>query len=269
MDMDRRGRAFWEVMSSSLGEDFRFPVLEVFVVLFVLGTFVLVNISGIGDQFVTSESAVAFGLVHSMAGMPVFVISLLILKSVALGLGNDLDKGLIQTYFSYPIGRKSFLVARVISSLVLVLVLFTGIQIMSFYLMAPEVVERYPGTILLSYAALLGYPILVGALALIVTLLLRRGTLALISGLLIYFASTLLTPISMFVAMGSDSSIPLKALAVFTPSLALQRHYSGGFPEGLWAPSLAECHLYVMACYAMVAGILILAFSFFEKRFQL
>jgi len=43
-----KGKPFLEVLSSALHEDYRFPILEIFAFLYVLGTFALVNIGSLG-----------------------------------------------------------------------------------------------------------------------------------------------------------------------------------------------------------------------------
>ena len=97
-----KGKPFLEVLSSAIHEDYRFPFLEIFAFLYALGTFVLANFTmGMAFQNTTNE-AVAFTVTTSLISGSLIVFIILVLKNVAYGLGSDLEKGIIQTYFSYP-----------------------------------------------------------------------------------------------------------------------------------------------------------------------
>ncbi len=100
-----------EVLALSLKEDYRFPVLEIFAFFYTIATifFVNANLSGMGTQFIKSEECLAFNLVEVLSGLPLFFILVLIVKNIAFGLGNDLEKGTMQTYLMYPLSRKSLL----------------------------------------------------------------------------------------------------------------------------------------------------------------
>lgn len=94
-----KGRPFLEVFASALNEDYRFPILEIFAFLYALGTFA---ITGVTTQFAQSGEAYVYGLINSLSGFPLFIFIILVFKNVAYGLGSDLEKGVIQTFFSYP-----------------------------------------------------------------------------------------------------------------------------------------------------------------------
>lgn len=109
MDETKKGSAFLEIFASTLQQDYRFPILEIFAFLYTLGTFIFVSfgrISGVMDE------RTAFQLVTSLMGLPMFIFIILIFKNIAYGLGNDLEKGTIQTFFSYPLKRRSILTAK-------------------------------------------------------------------------------------------------------------------------------------------------------------
>jgi hypothetical protein len=103
---EKKGKPFLEVFSATLQEDYRFPVLEVFAFLYVIGTFALASFGSISFVSQTSLKAYsAFTLVNSIAGITSFstlILLVLVLKNVAYGFGSDLERGTIQTYFSYP-----------------------------------------------------------------------------------------------------------------------------------------------------------------------
>ncbi len=264
-----RYRSFLEVFASSLNEDFHFPILEVFVFLYALGTFVFANMTGMLGQFITSGEAVAYGLVSSLTGFPLFIFVILILKNVAYGLGNDIERGVIRTFLSYPLSRRMLLTAKILSSIVIPLLLLLGIQVSALLILAPDVVMPYMNTVLLSYAAILCHPLLIAALTLIFTLLLKKGGIALITGIILYFMFGIFSGLVMFLAGALNSSLPLKVFAIINPALPLQRYYVRGMPGGVWTPTLNEVLLYVSAGYIIVALTFMFGYLYFERRLEL
>lgn len=266
-------RAFLEFLTYSLSEEYRFPVLELFAFLYVLGAFAFASLSGLADQFVTSENGVAFALINSMTGLPVFILVTLMAKNIAFGLGSDLEKGTVQTFLAYPIRRRSFLAARVLPSAAAGVLLFLGTQVFALLILVPDVLFHNTGIVLFAYGAVLGYPLFVVALALISVLLSRQGSIAVVVAVMLYFVSGVVTPILVAVCSGAGSQLPLKACALVNPFLALQQHFRGMVGTNLagieyWSPSLNEAFSYLAACYALVALIVAAGFLYFERRLQ-
>ncbi len=259
---------FLEVLASSVKEDYRFPILEIFAFLYTLATFVFASISGIGEQYVVSKNAVAFGLIYSLTRLTLVILTILMLKNIAYGLGKDLNNGLMQTYLAYPLKRRSFLAAKLFSSLGIALLLFVGIQLVGLFILSPDILSEKIDIVLVSYAGVLGNPLFIVSLALILSLFLKSGSSALLLGMIAYFASGILTLLVQVMAMVTSSSLPLKVLAVVDPVVALQRHYTGGFPEELWVPTLNGALMYVGACYALVTLVFIAGFLYFERRLE-
>ncbi len=267
----RKGRPFIEVLSSSLNEDYRFPILEILVVLYALGTFVFAGFLGTAGHLVTSEEAVAFSLVNSLTGLPVFILVVLMLKNIAYGFGNELEKGVFQTYLSYPMKRSSLLTAKLGSSLGVALLFFLGIQVFALFIMAPDVISPYLGTVLLGYAAILCYPLLVVGVVLILTMLLKRGSSALIAGIVLYFASGILSGLLSLGGEAPGSGLTVRAFAIIHPTLALQRYYTPGLfgsAQEIWIPELGEAILYVGAGYGLVATAFVLGYVYFSRRLE-
>ncbi|MCW4052105.1 MAG: ABC transporter permease subunit [Candidatus Bathyarchaeota archaeon] len=269
-----KGKPFLEVLASALNEDYKFPILEVFALLYTLGTFVFANFAGIGAHYAKPGESVAFSLVNSLAGgafgaagLPVLILVILIMKNIAYGLGNDLDKGIIQTFLSYPLKRRLLLTAKLLSSLGVALLLFIAIQLFALSILAPEIVSPYIGTVLLTFAAVLSYPLLVASLVLAITLFLKRGNTALIVGIVLYFASGMIPNLLGFAASAMGSNLPLKAYAIIDPNVALTRHYITG--GELWTPTFNEALLYIGASYALVISIFIVGYLYFERRLEI
>lgn len=266
-----KGRPFLEIFTYALDEDYRFPILEIFAFLFALGTFVFADFALYGQ---TGE-AQAYSLVSTLCGFPLlFIFVVLILKNVAYGLGSDLDRGVMQTLFSYPLKRRYILTAKLLSGLGIALLLFLGIQIFGLFLLAPNVILTYPGTVFLTYAAQLCSPaLLLAGLVLLLTLRLKRGGLALIIGVVLLFAGLVVSGLVTSIAYGTGSDVILKIWAVIDPNLALQTYYyhmgAVGFASGTWVPTFSEVLLYLGAGYLIVAATFIAGYAYFDRRLEI
>jgi ABC-type transport system involved in multi-copper enzyme maturation permease subunit len=270
-----KGKPFLEVLASAIHEDYRFPFLELFAFFYILGTFALSSFTGsVSSANVTTDEAVAYSIANSLISGSLIVFMLLIFKNIAYGLGNELEKGIIQTYFSYPLKRRGILTAKLLSAIGVALLLFLGIQISALYILAPDVVSPQLGTVILTYVASLSYPLLISAIMLLLTLKLRRGGIGLVVGIVLYFAISIVALIAFFVAVASESPIFLQILSVISPTYALQYHYGGlsGVSTSLsvpWAPTLSEALLYIGASYVLVASLFALGYIYFSRRLNL
>jgi len=270
----RRGRPFLEIFTYVFDEDYRLPILEVFAFLFALGTFVFVDFAGGYER--TGET-MAYSLVNTLCQFPLmFILVVLILKNVAYGLGSDLDRGVMQTLFSYPLKRRYILTARLLSSLGIAVVLFLGIQIFGLFLLAPDIMATYSNTVFLTYAAHLCSPaLLLAGLILLLTLRLKRGGLALIIGVILFLAGLIFSQEVTYIAYVTDSDVLLKIWAVINPNSALQAYYynmgASGFLFGgeSWVPSFSEVLLYLVTGYLIVAAIFIVGYIYFDRKLEI
>jgi len=267
-----KGRPFLEVFTYALDEDYRLPILEVFAFLFALGTFVFVDFAGVYDR--TGETF-AYSLVSTLCGFPLlFIFVVLILKNVAYGLGSDFDRGVMQTFFLYPLKRRRILTARLLSGLGIAVLLFLGIQVFALFLLAPDIMATYSGTVFLAYAANLCSPaLLLAGLVLLLTLQLKRGGLALIIGVVLFFAGLIVSGFVGSIAYGTGSDLSLKIWAVINPNSALQAYYyhagTSLFASESWVPSFSEVLLYLGAGYLLVAAIFIVGYIYFDRRLEI
>ncbi len=266
-----KGKPFLEIFASALHEDYRFPTLEIFAFLYTLGTFVYASFgSYLAPQTVLDES-VAYTLTSSILGLPLFVFIILIFKNVAYGLGSDLEKGIIQSYLSYPLKRWAILTAKLLSAIAIALILFLTIQIAALYVLAPDIVSPYFGTVLLTYGATLSPSLFLTGIVLLVTLVVRKGGLALVVGIVLFFAMNIIGAIAMSVASITGSLLALQILAVISPTSVLSQYYSASVPSGgeLWTPTFSEILLYIGASYVIVAFLFFLGYYYFSKRLGL
>jgi len=189
--------------------------------------------------------------------------------NIAYGLGNDIEKGVIQTLLSYPLKRRSILTAKLLSALGIALLLFLGMQMFALFLLAPEIISHYFNTVLLSYLANLSNAFLIAGIVLMIALVLKRGGLALVIGVVLYFALGVIGSMVSFV-FWTGSDLPLRAYAVIAPNMALDRYYAGlGAPSyyfGNWIPSFSDVLVYVGAAYVLVALVFLLGYVYFDRR---
>ncbi|MCW4009465.1 MAG: hypothetical protein NWF05_02445 [Candidatus Bathyarchaeota archaeon] len=266
------GRPFLEVLSSAIHEDYRFPILEIFAFLYVLGTFVSVR-GVIPSSGATSSDAVAYHLTSSLLGstgllsLTMFILIIVIFKNIAYGLGSDLEKGIIQTQFSYPLKRGSILTAKLVSALAVSIALFLVVQLSAICLLAPDTVFPNLGIVLLTFAANLSFPLIIACILLLITLFIKRGGPTLVVGVIIYFAFTVGSTILTNASYASKSPLFIQLLSVFSPDLALQQYYPSHVP--FWTPAFSEVLLYVGASYAIIGALLSLSYYYFTRRLNL
>jgi len=266
-----KGRPFLEVFSSAVHEDYRFPILEIFAFLYALGTFAFASFAPMMSAGATGELW-AYSVTSSLLGMPLFIFIILIFKNIAYGLGSDIEKGIIQTFFSYPLKRLSILSAKLLSALGIALLLFFSIQISALYVLAPDIVAPHLSTLLLTYAASLSSPLQIAGIILLVTLILRRGGLALVLGIILYFAFGIIQSLAMFVAFATNSPLILQIISVLSPNVVLGRYYQTYVPFGtgeFWIPTFTEVFSYIGASYVIVASLFLVGYLYFCMRLGL
>jgi len=266
-----KGKPFLEVLASAINEDYRFPILEIFVFLYALGTFALASFAGILSTMGTSGEAVAYSLTTSVLGTPLFVFLILVFKNPAYGFGSDIEKGVIQTYLSYPLKRHQILSAKLLSAIGLSLLILLSIQVSALYLLAPDIVANFFGTVMLTYAASLSPVLFVSGIILLATLFIRRGGLSLVFGIVLYFALSIVSSMATFMAFATKSPVPLKVISLLYPNTVLSLFYRMQFFPGMeqvWAPTFLEVALYIGASYAITAFVFAIAYIYFCRRFS-
>jgi ABC-type transport system involved in multi-copper enzyme maturation permease subunit len=270
-----KGKPFLEVLSSAIHEDYRFPFLELFAFLYALGTFVFANFGVIitatdatNQVIATANEVAAYWAVSSILSLPLSIFIILVFKNIAYGLGSDLEKGIIQTYFSYPLKRRGILTAKLLSALGVALLLFLGMQISGLYILAPDLIVPQLGTVLLTYAANLSYPLLIAGIMLLLTLKLRRGGISLVVGLVLYFAMSVISGIATIFAIVTENPLSLQIISAISPSIVLQQYYGGTLGD-YWAPAFSEALLYTGVSYVIVAFVFFLGYTYFSRRLNL
>lgn len=261
----KKGKPFLEILASMAHEDFRFPQLEIFAFLFVFATFALANL--VNTSRITSGEVIAYFLIASAVGTPLLIFLLLILKNIAYGFGGDIEKGIVQTYLSYPLRRKSILTARVLSSIGIPTLLFFGAQLVALSIRAPSLIMPQSSIVLLTFAASFGEALLLTSIILIIALVIKKGMASLVISVVLFGATQLAVMVALFLApqMGLTTLFPI--VSVLNPSFALQAHY--GIPAtntAGWRPPLTEVTYYVMGNYAITAAVFFVCYVYFSRR---
>ncbi|MEM2110522.1 MAG: hypothetical protein QXX08_01430 [Candidatus Bathyarchaeia archaeon] len=156
------------------------------------------------------------------------------------------------------------------------LVLFLGIQLLALFVLAPDIIREYFYTVLLTYLANLSSALLIAGFVLLIALVLKRGGLALVIGIVLYFALGIIGSMATFLS-STGSDIPLKVYAVISPSVALGRYYARYYyagagsispftPTEIWVPSFSEVLLYIGAAYSLVAFVFLIGYVYFDRR---
>jgi ABC-type transport system involved in multi-copper enzyme maturation permease subunit len=266
----RKPRPFVEILSSSLHGDYKFPILEILAFLFVLSSFVFTNIGGWGSTG-ASEEFVIFSIIRSLMGLPLFILVMLLLRNIASGIGNDLEKGTIQTLFTYPMKRRSILTAKLLSAFGVAILLFLGIQISALYILTPDMVAPNLPVVLLSYMANISLPLFIASLTLLMALILRKGSLGVIVGIMFFFLFGILASLVSFMSQAMNSILPMQLYSLVSPSFCIDFYYHSLRPNAhvFWAPSFSEALMYIGAGYAITAFLFFLSYFYFCRRLNI
>jgi ABC-type transport system involved in multi-copper enzyme maturation permease subunit len=265
----KKGRPFLEILIAALHEDYKFPIPEFLTFLFLLSSFVFASFGGFGLE--GREEFFVFFMINSLLGLPGFILIMLLLKNIASGIGNDLEKGTMQTLLIYPLKRRSILTAKILSAFVAAILIFLGTQISALYILAPDMVAPNLTLAVLTYVAKLSIALLVASITLLLTLILRKGSLSIIIGILLFFFFGTLTSLVSYIAQTMNSTMPLQFYSLIDPSRALEFYYGSLGPGAYvqWAPSFSESLLYIGAGYGIIASILFLSYFYFCRRLNI
>ncbi len=267
----RRPTPFLQMLTVFLRQDFRFPILETFAFLFVLSGFFF----GVFSDY-TSETALAFGYVSAATEVTLLIFMVLIWRNVSAGLGAELEKGVMQTYFTYPLSRGRLYAARLLSSVGVPYAVFIACQLLAIAVVAPAFLVRQGPTFWLGYAADFGTPLLVTALVLLVAVLAKQGGLALVAGVFSYFVVWLFLPLLVGLAQLYNNYFAIGVIYVLNPFAPVQAYFnslSGNCYDCLitqqnYTPTLASAQLFVLTSYLLTAAIFAAGYFWFTREVE-
>lgn len=253
----RGNKLFSEVFALTVHADYRFPQLEIFAFLYAIGAFAF----GLGNVTLTHNGPFMLILISNLMNIPLYVFLILVLKNIAYGLGNDLQKGKIRTLLAYK--AKNIWAAKFLSTLGIGLLLFFAVQLFALLIIAPAMILTDIGTVLLTYLANIGYVLLLTAIIFLVTILLKRGVVSLVVGILVYLAIGISIQVSLSSASATSSILPLQIISLLNPSTALIANYGLASAGIAWVPTLAESALYLIGNYLIIAFLFFLGYYYF------
>ncbi len=263
-------RSIREFLALSLNQDYKFPLLEVFFFLFILLTCITVNTSTIG----TTEYD-AYSLVNTSAGLSnfisLFVFVILVSKNIALSLSGDLEKGTMKTYFSYPIKRREILSSKLFSEIAITSLVFFAANFISLCIIAPNTILPNISTVLIAYASIFAFVLLISSLVTLIGLTAKKGSLTLILGVILFIALFILSGISTSVAYQHQSLTPIEVVSYINPLLGLLYHYQPlymNFNSALIL-SFDQAITSIVGCYVISTVLFALSYYYFNRRMSL
>ena len=266
----RRGWPTLELLAIDLKETWRFPIPELLAFLYAFFPLMfgqMVRASGL-----PAEARLLLGM-NSASSLMNFITFILILKNISYGLANEIRKGLVQTYLTYPVGRGRLLLVKVISG-ILVPVAFVVLSVGVFSaVIVPELALEHVDVLLVGLACMLAGSLLPAALLLFVALLVKRGGTSLGVGIALIFALQITSSLLMLAASLTGWESAWRAYYVLSPFTAYLNYYSvpgspGSMGQKTVELELWECHAYLASHYAIVIAFYVLAFIYFIRRFE-
>ncbi len=257
-----RLRADLNILEISLSSSYRFPLLEGLAFLYIF--FPMVFAPLIRAPYVCQFVSYAFGL-------PVFLTQILILVNLAYSVASEIESGLTQTYITYPVKRADFILIKILVGLGVPIMLLALAEAIVTY-MAFSVVGFSLDELFFSILASLGQLVMFALVFLIISLLIKKGGLALgISIALWFILSIAISIFSLFVYFsGIKEFFYLSAL--LNPTNIVNAYYAKGssvLPGGIVVePTFIEMVLVLLGHYAINIVLLAIIIAYFMMRFE-
>jgi len=267
----RRGWPTLELLALDLKEAWRFPIPELLAFLYVF--FPLLFAPTVRAAMITGPEARLLMGMNMASGLMSFITFIIILKNIAYGLANEIRKGLLQTYLTYPIGRGRLLALKVFTTVgVPVLYVLLGIWLFALVNL-PELMAEHLGIFLTALAAAVGWVLFLSGLLLLIAILVRRGGPALGLGIGAWFGLSLLRTFLATAGGITGQEAYWHAYYVLSPSTALEDHYRSIYfvhagPTSPFRPELWQCYAYLASHYALAASFFAAALIYFLRRFE-
>jgi len=263
-----------EILAMEFSTAYRFPIPEVLIFLYV---FFPLFFSHVARAIPVSTEEASLLLVISLSqGVMGLITLILILRNVAYGLANEIKKGLMQTYLTYPVGRGRLLLVKLISG-ILVPIGFVATSVLVFTAINfPELALKYPHVLVVGLASSLGEILLLGSIMFLSAIIIKRGGTSLAVGIAL-----------MFILQIADLALSITASItgweglwhiryLLGPSLAFLTYYQApGAQAGVvvsdgetFVPEFWECMGYLVGHYALIIAICLASLIYFMRRFE-
>lgn len=217
----RRGSVFTELLSIFLQLDHRLPVLEA-------SAFLLFSCVLLFSSVSTGDASSAFSYMAGAGGFSLtgLILVVLILKNAASGWGGEYEKGTMQTFLTYPLGRGKVLLARLTSSLLVPLGLVTLAQFSVVFLIASGFAGARFGSLVLGFLTSLTTPLLIAALVVLAVLLAKSGGFPFAIGLVAYFVILIFSAFLLSIGYSANYSNIVWGVYFFNPVYAFSSYFS-------------------------------------------
>jgi len=269
----RKGSPMLEILAIDLAGAYKAPIPEAlaflyafFPLLFSFAAFMTFAMHTISDE-------ARLLTVMSLSQRVLSLITIgLILKNVSYGLANELRKGLIQTYMTYPIGRGRLLFVKLLTG-VLVPIGYVAFSVLLFTAInMPDLAAEHPHVLALGLLAMVGELLFMASLLFITAIMVKRGGISLAAGIALIFIIQIISAFLLIGAALTRDVAYLHAMYVLDPFAALLDHYQGGralpWATDTWRPAFWDCVGYLIAHYAILIAIFTAAFVYFIRRFE-
>ncbi len=262
-----------EILAMDLKEAYRFPIPEVLAFLYAFFPLIFSPVA-YAVTGLEAEEARLLIVMSLSSGMISFITIILILKNISYGLANEIRKGLVQTYLTYPVGRGRFFLAKLTSG-ILIPVAYVVMSICVFTgLLFPDLALEHLDVFLLGLLAFVADILLPASLMFLAAIVVRRGGASLAIGIALLFAVNVISSILLMIGNITGWEGVRHVYYTLEPLVALMRHYSlsvGGAPLGPGgeAPTMWECMAYLSGNYAIAIAFYTAALIYFLRRFEL
>ncbi|RLI07611.1 hypothetical protein DRO32_03600 [Candidatus Bathyarchaeota archaeon] len=267
--MGRRWPAL-EILAIDLKEAYRFPIPELLAFLYAFfpltfSPMVLTLTAGL-------EEARLLLIMSLSSGMVSFITIVLILKNISYGLANEVRKGLIQTYLTYPVRREALFLVKLVSG-ILIPAAYVALSIGVFTaLNFPDLALKHLDVLIVGLLALLADVLLPASLMLLAAVVVRRGGASLAIGIALWFALGVVSSMLLVIGNLTGWENVVHAYYLLSPLEALLVHYGaiglGPIMPGGGKPELWHCHAYLIGNYAIALAFYSLALIYFVRRFE-
>ena len=267
----KKGMPMLELLAMDIAGAYRPPIPEVLAFLYAFFPLLFSFSASVASGILADEERLLLVMNLSQSVLGLITIGL-ILKNVSYGLANELRKGLIQTYMTYPIGRGRLLFVKLLTGVlvpvgyvVFSVLLFTAINM-------PDLAAEYPHVLALGLLAMVGELLFMASYLFITAIMVRRGGISLVAGIaLIFIVQIIKTVLLMGAALTGDVAY-LHAMYVLDPFAALLEHYRGAsippWIKSTWRPGFWDCVGYLSIHYAILIAIFTATFVYFIRRFE-
>lgn len=264
-----RLKALIELMDLEFMTSYRFPMLEILIIIYVPLALVIPSIG-----FSSSELESIFNTLTTSSSLVNLITMILIIKTVAYDIGASIERGYLTNILSMPLKRADVFLTKFIISGLVMIILWVYSQITALMIKIPSIAFKYPLETTLALLANLSPLIEFLMFTLAFTLIVKRGGVALGIAIALWFGLSIIGGILSFLVLTTKSKILLIISGIISsPALLLRAHYLGSMiPSPIIQNTIRiefhEALLGLIGNYLVSLIIFILTLYYFMRRFE-